>query len=161
MKVLLQTSTLLLGASIFTFAKAHEVRSPLEVFSDVERDAASLKVRNDDSYGRKKDHSGGGGWKGGSYEYKGYGSQDGDDGYGGDEYGNDGYGDDGYGDDGYGDDGYGSGGNSKSTTTVIINVTEVGTYGMGTVTAAGEETMTISVAAVSTTGSGQQGTQAS
>lgn len=146
MKALLQTSTLLLGASIFTFAKAHEVRSPLEVFSDVERDAASLEVRNVDSYGRKKDHSGGGGWKGGSYEYKGYGSQDGDDGYGGD---------------GYGDDGYGSGGNSKSTTTVIINVTEEGTYGMGTVTAAGEETMTISVAAVSTTGSGQQGTQAS
>jgi hypothetical protein len=146
MKALLQTSTLLLGASIFTFAKAHEVRSPLEVFSDVERDAASLEVRNDDSYGRKKDHSGGGGWKGGSYEYKGYGSQDGDDGYGGD---------------GYGDGGCGSGGNSKSTTTVIINVTEEGTYGMGRVTAAGEETMTISVAAVSTTGSGQQGTQAS
>jgi hypothetical protein len=151
MKALLQTSTLLLGASIFTFAQAHEVRSPLDVFSDIERDAASLEVRNDDSYGRKKDHSGGGGWKGGSYEYKGYGSQDGDDGYGGD----------GYGGDGYGDDGYGSGGNSESTTTVIINVTEEGTYGMGTVTAAGEETMTISVAAVSTMGSGQQGTQAS
>jgi hypothetical protein len=151
MKALLQTSTLLLGASIFTFAQAHEVRSPLDVFSDVERDAAPLEVRNDDSYGRKKDHSGGDGWKGGSYEYKGYGSQDGDDGYGGD----------GYGGDGYGGDGYGSGGNSESTTTVIINVTEEGTYGMGTVTAAGEETMTISVAAVSTMGSGQQGTQAS
>jgi hypothetical protein len=146
MKALLQTSTLLLVASIFTFAQAHEVRSPLDVFSDVERDAALLEVRNDDSYGRKKDHSGGGGWKGGSYEYTGYGSQDGDDGYGGD---------------GYGDDGYGSGGNSESTTTVIINVTEEGTYGMGTVTAAEQETMTISVAAVSTIGSGQQGTQAS
>ena len=146
MKALLQTSTLLLGASIFTFAQAHEVRSPLDVFSDIKRDAASLEVRNDDSYGRKKDHSGGGGWKGGSYEYKGYGSQGGDDGYGGD---------------GYGGDGYGSGGNSESTTTVIINVTEEGTYGMGTVTAAGEETMTISVAAVPTMGSGQQGTQAS
>jgi len=148
MKALLQKSTLLLGASIFTFAQAevhahtqvHEVRSSLDVLN-VERDAASLEARGDDSYDGKHDHSGGGGWKGGSYEYKGYGSQD-------------------------GDDGYGNGGKGESTSTVIINITEEGTYGMSTAAAEGDrttmmETMTISVASVSMMGSSEQGGQAS
>jgi hypothetical protein len=154
MKAFLQMSTLLLGASIVTFAQAeahahaqgHGGRSPLDVFSDVERDAASLEARSDDSYGGKKDHSGGSGWKGGSYEYKGHGSQDGDDKYG---------------DNGYGDSGYGDSGASESTSTVIINITEEGTYGMSTVAAGGEETMTISAVTVSMMGSGQEGAQTS
>lgn len=132
MKVLFQTSTLLLAASIFTFAQAeahahaqaYEVRSPL----DVEKDAASLEARDDKSYGGKKDHSSGSGWKGNGYatEYKGYGSQD-------------------------SNDRYGNGEGAKSTSTVIINITEEGTYGYGmsTVAATGDdtsmmETMTIS-----------------
>jgi len=130
MKAFLQTSTLLLGVSIFTFAQAHEVRSLADVFSGVERDAASLEARDDDSYG-EKDYSGGSGWKGGSYEYKGYGSQD-------------------------SDSGYDNGENAESTSTVIINITEEGGYGYGydtsTVAAAGDQTSmmdTVTISAVS------------
>jgi hypothetical protein len=130
MKAFLQTSTLLLGASIFTFTQAHEVRSPVDVFSDVERGAASLEARDDGSYGGK-DHSGGSGWKGGSYEYKGYGSQG-------------------------SNSGYDNGEDAESTSTVIINVTEEGGYGYGygmsTVAAAGDQTSmmdTVTISAVS------------
>jgi hypothetical protein len=152
MKALFQISNLLLGASLFTFAQAeahahahahgHEVRSPADVLPNLERDAASREARDHDSHGGKKDHSGGGGWNGDGYaaEYKGYGSPDSNDGHS-DRYG-----------DGYGD-GYGNGEGAESTSTVIINITEEGSYGYGmsTVAVAGDhtsimETMTIATA---------------
>jgi hypothetical protein len=153
MRALLEMLTLLLGAIPFTLAQvkahahaqAHEVRSPADVLSNLERDATSLEARDDDSYGGKDDHSGNGGWNGGPYQYKGYGSQD-------------------------SDDGYGNGGKGESTSTIIVIETWEGTYGMSTVAAAGEHkttivnTMTNSALAATVSvskGSGQQGGQAS
>jgi hypothetical protein len=136
MKTLSQTSSLLFGAILYTFtqaeahahAHAHEVRSPADVSPALENDVALLEARDDDSYGGKDDHSGNGGWKGGSYQYKGYGSQD-------------------------NDDWYGNGGKGQSTSTVIVIETEKAAQGTSTIAAAEQhgttlmQTMTVSAVA--------------
>lgn len=146
MRGLLQTSTLLLGAILSTFAQAeahghlhaHEVRSPAKVFPNLKRDTELLGVRDDDdSYGGKGKHAGNGGWNGGSYEYKGNGEQDGSG---------------------------RNGGQGQSETTITVDVTEIATEGMSTAATTGDlkttimETMSISAASVAK-GSGQQGGQ--
>jgi hypothetical protein len=131
-----RSSSLLFGALLYTLtqvgahahAQGHEVRNVEGVLPGLEKGAASLEARDDDSYGGKDDHSGKGSWKGGSYQYKGYGSQD-------------------------SGDGYGNGGNGQSTSTVIVIETETGNEGMSTFAAAGEYgttlmyTMTVSATA--------------